>query len=155
MKKSYATLTFALALSALLPLPVLAEGDNQDGRMMGGRCPMMGMTGQGMMGSMMEGGLAYWKAELKISDAQGEAWSGYADAVKGRVNITQGMHEGMMGTMQKGNAVERMDAHIAGMEAMLSSMKAVKPTTEKLYSVLTAEQKKVADQLIGVSCGAM
>ena len=38
---------------------------------------------------------------------------------------------------------------------MVESMKAVKPATDKLYTALTAEQKKVADQLIGVDCGAM
>ena len=40
------------------------------------------------------------------------------------------------------------------MEAMLESMKALKPATEGLYAVLTAEQKTVADDLIGGDCGA-
>ena len=61
----------------------------------------------------------------------------------------------MMDALQKGSAVERMDVGISGIEAMLETMKAVKPATVKLYSVLTAEQKKIADQLIGVDCGAM
>jgi len=34
-------------------------------------------------------------------------------------------------------------------------MKAIKPATVNLCAVLTPEQKKVADQLIGVDCGAM
>jgi hypothetical protein len=38
---------------------------------------------------------------------------------------------------------------------MVESMSAVKPATEKLYGVLTDEQKKIADQLIGNDCGAM
>jgi hypothetical protein len=38
---------------------------------------------------------------------------------------------------------------------MVDSMKAVKPASEKLYAVLTDDQKKVADQLIGEDCGAM
>jgi hypothetical protein len=41
------------------------------------------------------------------------------------------------------------------MEAMVESMKATNPAMEKLYAVLTDEQKKVADQLIGMDCGAM
>jgi DNA-binding transcriptional LysR family regulator len=45
----------------------------------------------------------------------------------------------------------RMDARIKSMETMVDSMKAVKPATEKLYAVLTDEQKKVADQLIGTA----
>jgi len=34
-------------------------------------------------------------------------------------------------------------------------MKAVKPATDRLYTALTDAQKKVADQLIGMDCGAM
>jgi hypothetical protein len=41
------------------------------------------------------------------------------------------------------------------MEAMVETMKAVKPATEKLYAVLSDEQKKIADELIGTDCGAM
>lgn len=66
----------------------------------------------------------------------------------------QGMHEGMVKTMQTGTATERMDARISGMEAMLESMKAMKPVTDGLYAVLTDEQKAVADELIGGDCGA-
>ena len=135
--------------------------------MMGGGCQMMGMMGQGMMGGGMMGGrqakmgamadgrLAYLKGELDITGAQTEAWNGYVEAVKGRVDTMQGMRQGMMEAMQKGSATARMDARIKGMEAMVESMKAVKPATEKLYGVLTDEQKKIADQLIGNDCGAM
>jgi len=38
---------------------------------------------------------------------------------------------------------------------MVDAMKAVKPETETLYTVLTAEQKKIADVLIGQDCGAL
>lgn len=144
--------------------------------MMGGGCPMIGMMGRGMMRSgmggqgtmgqgmmgrgprmdaMAQGRLAYLKRELDITEAQTEAWNGYAEAVRARVDLMQGMRQGMHDTMQKGTATERMDARIAAMEAMIDSMKALKPATEKLYSVLTDEQKKLADQLIGVDCGAM
>jgi len=134
---------------------------------MGGGCATMGMMGQGMMGgrgiwghrggmsAVVDGRLAYLKDELKITDAQSDAWNGYADAANGRAAVMQGMRARMTDAMQKGGAVERMDVRIAGMEAMLESMKAVKPAIEKLYSTLTPEQKKTADQLIGVDCGAM
>ncbi len=69
--------------------------------------------------------------------------------------VMQGRRTGMMDAMDKGNAVNRMDIRIKSMEAMFASMKSVKPATEKLYASLTAEQKKEADQLIGVDCGAM
>ena len=139
--------------------------------MMGGGCPTMGMMGRGglgeggqgqgmmrrqfKMGAMVEGRLAYLKGELDITDAQATAWEGYVSAVKARVELMKGMHESMFETMQKGTATERMDARIAGMEAMLEAMKAMKPATEALYAVLSDEQKKVADELIGTDCGAM
>ncbi len=113
------------------------------------------MGGQPKMGAVVDGRLAYLKGELGITDAQTKAWDAYAAAVKTRTELMQGMHATMVETMQKGTATERMDARIAGMEAMLDSLKALKPATEGLYSVLTDEQKKVADDLIGVDCGAM
>ena len=171
-------LTFALGASALSP--ALAQNADQRGSMtgmMGGGCPMIGMMGQGMMGpgmmapglsgqgmiagrqarigAMVDGRLAYLKGELNITDAQSEAWNGYANAVKGRVDVMQSMRQAMMDAMQKGSATVRMDARIKSMEAMVESMKATNPAMEKLYAVLTDEQKKVADQLIGMDCGAM
>jgi hypothetical protein len=143
--------------------------------MMGGGCPSIGMMGHGRMGqgswsdggwfrgmmgrqpkmgAMVEGRLAYLKGELNITAEQQPAWDAYAAAVTGRVELMQGMHEGMAKTMQSGTATERMDARISGMEAMLESMKAMKPATDGLYSVLKDEQKAVADELIGGDCGA-
>jgi hypothetical protein len=107
------------------------------------------------MGAMVDGRLAYLKGELNIADAQSEAWNGYASAVKGRVDVMQGMRQAMVDAMQKGTAIARMDARVKSMEAIVETMKATKPATEKLYTVLTDEQKKVADQLIGMDCGAM
>ena len=141
--------------------------------MMGG-CPMMGGMGQGMMmgwgmqgmmnpammgmmmgGPAVQGRLAYVKAELGITDAQTAAWDGYASAVNARVTSMQGMHADMMQAMQTGSAMARMDAHIKAMESMVESLKALKPSTEALYAVLTDEQKQKADQLLGGGCGMM
>jgi hypothetical protein len=170
----------ALALTIPSFAPARAQGGMGPGGMMGmmgGGCPMIGMMGQGMMGgssmwgqgnwgsgmmgtqprvdAVVEGRLAYLKGELEITDEQTEAWNGYAEATVDRIDLMQGMRQGMFEAMQSGTAIERMDARIAGMEAMLEAMKALKPATESLYAVLTDEQKKVADQLIGVDCGAM
>ncbi|ODT16302.1 MAG: hypothetical protein ABS35_28855 [Kaistia sp. SCN 65-12] len=183
MKKSFATVALALAMSVIAV--DLSFAQSQAGRMMGmagGGCPMMGMMGQGMMGQGMmgqgpmgqgpmgqgrmagnqemmgaiaENRLTHLKGELKITDAQADVWKAYADAIKARADVMQGMRTSMMDAMDKGGAIERMDIRIKSMEAMVESMKAVKPATEKLYAALTADQKKVADQLIGVDCGAM
>ena len=123
---------------------------------------MQGMMGPGMhgmmdqgYGPMMEGRLAYLKAELAITDAQTDAWSGYVSAVQARATTMQSMHATMMQAMQSGSAVERMQAHTQAMQSMVESMKALLPATEALYKVLTDEQKKKADLLLGSGCCMM
>jgi opacity protein-like surface antigen len=174
MNKLLTTAALALALSATALSPAVAQPIDQPGPgmgMMGGGCPMMGMMGRGMgpgmrgrgmmgqrqahMDAIIEGRLAYLKTELAITEAQTAAWNGYADAVKARVAAMQDRRKTMMETMQKGSAIERMDARIKSMETMVAAMTAVKPPMEKLYESLTDEQKTIADQLIGNDCGAM
>ncbi len=41
------------------------------------------------------------------------------------------------------------------MEAMVESLKALKPVSEGLYAVLTGPQKEKADTLLGGHCGMM
>jgi hypothetical protein len=134
-----------------------------------GGCPRMGdMMGSGghdmgkgmrhgMMHSvpMMEARLAYIKADLEITEAQMPAWDAYAEAVRARHGAMDGVHADMMKAKESGNVVERMDARIKAMERMVDSLKALKPATEALYAVLTDEQKKKADQLLGGRCGMM
>jgi hypothetical protein len=158
-----ATLLFGLAFS----MPSSAQIHSHGAGMMGGGCPMMEMMGGGMMdrgmmgdrqahmGGIAEGRLAFLKSELAITDKQTEAWNGYAKAVKAGVATMQEMHAGMMGAVEKGTAIERMDARIKGMQGMVEAISALKPATAMLYDALTPEQKKVADELIGVGCGGM
>ena len=175
MNTSFATAALAFAVGAAAITPAFAQAGAPAGRMKGmagGGCPMLGMMGEGLMGrgmmgqgkmkdkevqmgAMADGRLVNLKTELKITDAQAGVWKAYADAIKARVDVMQGTRTGMMDAMDKGGAIERMDIRIKGMEAMVESMKVVKPATEQLYAALTAEQKKVADQLIGADCGAM
>ena len=174
------TLAFIAPLVAAAGSPSFAQsaGEMPMMGMMGGGCLMMqdmadqGMTGQTMMGqtmmgqnmmakgmgnmaAMIEGRLAYLKSALGITQEQEPVWISYVDTVKSQVAAMQAMHQNMIEVMQKGSAVDRMDARIGAMEAMLDAMKAMKPATEKLYAGLKDEQKKLADQLIGTHCGAM
>ena len=116
----------------------------------------MGMK-HGMMHSvpMMEARLAYIKADLEITEAQTAAWDAYANAVRARHAAKESMHPDMMKAKESGSALERMDARIKAMETMVDSLKTLKPATEALYAVLTDEQKKKADQMLGGRCGMM
>ena len=172
MTKLLITATFALAMCAVAPTVATAQTNASGMSMMGGSCPMMGMMGQGrsgqgmMSGSMMgtqqsnmsamaDTRLADLKDKLKITGPETDAWNGYADAVKARVETMQSVHATMMTAMKAGSAVDRMNARISSMQAMVDAMKAVSPAITKLYSVLTVEQRTIADQLIGMDCGAM
>jgi hypothetical protein len=143
---------------------MMGRGGKSDGQGMDcprmGKSKMGGMMGKGMMGKgpgmmpsrpMMEARLAYIKADLEITDAQEDAWNGYADAVRAGFTATESAREAMKG----GNAMERMDARIKAAEAKLENLKTLKPATEALYDVLTDEQKKKADTLLGGGCGMM
>lgn len=150
------------------PMQQMPMGQGMMG-MMG--CPMMGMMGQdgmqGMMGmpAMMgrgmmmspaamgpqvEGRLAYLKAELGITEAQAAAWKQYEDAVRSRTSAMQVTRQEMMKAMQGGTLADRMKARISMMEGMLATMKAQSAGLESLYKMLTDDQKKKADQLLGM-----
>ena len=146
MTRLFPTLVLSAALTAAALSPALAQGFGWPGTMMGG---------QPRLGALVGGRLAYLKAELGITEAQTEAWNGYAAAVEARIEGMQAIHTSMWETLQQGTALERMDARIASMESMLEAMKALKPATEALYAALSDEQKKLADELIGLDCGAM
>jgi len=144
-------------------------GQDMGGQDMSG-CPMMGdMMGFGRRGMkqgmghgammhsvpMMEGRLAYIKADLEVTDAQMAAWDAYANAVRARHATMEGMRAELMKSKESGSALQRLDARIKAMESRLDSLKALKPVTEGLYAVLSDEQKKKADQLLGGGCGMM
>lgn len=65
--------------------------------------------------AVVDGQLAYLKAELGITDAQTRVWDDYVKAVKDRATAKQAMHASMMQVMQSGTALERMQVHIQPM----------------------------------------
>lgn len=169
MKQNLRILVGALVGTVTLGVGVALAEDTQpqmpmtDQGMMGGQGMgpgMMGQYGMGMMGHgvmndmgpMMEGRLAYMKAELGITAEQTAAWGDYAKAVKERVSSMQKTRTEMMKVMHSGSALDRLDARTKAMENMVESLKAVRPAVVALYNALTADQKKKADALIGMDC---
>ena len=138
-----------------------------------------GMMGHGMMPMMdpsqhIEGRLAFLKTELKITDAQAPQWTAYADALRANAKrmselMTEMMSSGMMnygtmsygtmmwnqGTMMQGqrgpgmSLPDRLDWAEQHMAAHMEMLQAIKGPTEELYAVLSTEQKRVADQIMG------
>jgi hypothetical protein len=130
--------------------------DQMPGRMMdmvSAGCPMMGMMGGTDASAFTEGRIAFLKAELGISDAQKSAWEAYAAALKKNLEGMQATRQTMMKVMQTMSPVARVDARISMMESRLSTLKEIKPVLVTLYSALTDDQKRKADQLlIGMGC---
>jgi len=114
-----------------------------------------GMMGQGMMmcrmGEHIDGRLAYLKAELKITDAQLPQWNAFADALRGS-GQKAAQHCAMMkeqdGAIMSAALPERLNMMEQHMTMHLESMRAIKAVLQPLYSVLSDDQKKIADGLM-------
>lgn len=117
-------------------------------------CPMMGMMMGGTeMPAFGEGRIAFLKAELAITASQQGPWDTYAAALKKNFATMQGMRQGMMTALEGKTPVERLEAHVAAMEARLAALKEIKPALTALYAALTEEQKRKADQILtGMGC---
>ena len=134
-------------------MPGGMSGMGQNNGMMGGN--MMAMMGSmmpmmsGMMSSHVEGRLAFLKTELKITADQSAAWDRFADAYRAAGTSMHAMQGSMMAMMQ-GDLPSRFAAHQKMMSAHLDAMKAISGPLDALYAVLSADQKKSADDLIGM-----
>ena len=122
------------------------------GRMMSMMSMMRMMQGGDGMGLMpfdhIEGRIAFYKAELGITDAQLPQWNAFADALR---NGAKDMRTAMATAMQAGmpaTAPARADAMVQMMSARLDAMKATAAAGKVLYAVLSDAQKKTADELM-------
>jgi hypothetical protein len=142
-----------------------------------GGMQMGGMGGHDMgsgMGAMMrkmtcgfaehlDGRLAYFKAELKLTDAQQAAWTSFTDAYRAAAQTAlqkcaaldaasadHAKHHGVLGHLTM------MEHH---MTDHLEVVRALKAAIEPLFATLTEEQKKAAEQamsgVMGVGMGGM
>ena len=96
----------------------------------------------------IEGRIAFYKAELGITDAQLPQWNAFADALR---NGAKGMQMAIATAMQAGmpaTAPARADAMVQMMSARLDAMKATAAASKALYAVLSDAQKKTADELL-------
>ena len=158
------TLTFAT--------PAIASDDEGGwrhgwgmGRMMQGwgRGPMMGYEENAML-DRIDGRLAFLKTELKITEAQSEAWNEMAMAIRTTSDMHNSMMREMMKEMHDGEFFkkplpDRLVLHETHMEARLEQIKAVREAVDKLYIVLDDTQKKAADEIMlptmGMGMGGM
>jgi hypothetical protein len=103
----------------------------------------------------IDGQIAFYKAELKITDAQSPQWNIFVDALRGSAaRLRQSMAHGN-DAKDVVTAPERMQRRIMMLTAQLDAGQAILAAAAPLYAVLTDEQKKVADELMSERMSAM
>lgn len=139
-----------------------APGAAGNGMMMGGNMPqmaqmmrtmMMMQHGMGPAGMMplghIEGQIAFYKAELHITDAQLPQWNAFADALRANATTARAAMQKGMQAGDSATAPEQMERRITMLSTQLDTMKAMLAVAKPLYAVLTDEQKKTSDELMG------
>jgi hypothetical protein len=135
---------------------------------MGGKMPMMDMMqkmammrqpggGMGMATiDRVEGRIAFLRAELKITDAQNEAWNAFADALRTNAKSLGEVRSSMMAAMAaQQNLVERFSLQEKWLAARLEGTRTIKAALANLIGALSDDQKKAADELLAPHMGMM
>ena len=127
-----------------------------------GMMRMMGMIGPGNGMSTIdhiEGRIAFLRAELKITDAQMSAWNAFADALRANAKKLGEVRAAMMSRSGAGQQpltlADRLDLQEQWLVARLEGIRAIKPAFVSLFSTLTDEQEKTANELLAPHMGMM
>src|SRR6516162_9299401 len=169
MKKAILAAAIATALGATLGLAQAPTASGQQGMM--GNMPMLNiMNMMGMMSMMgggpagmatidrIEGRIAFLRTELKITDAQTNAWNSFADALRTNAKKLGEVRTSMMSHMgaaqqQPPALTERLNLQEQWLIARLEETRAMKSALTNLYVVLTEDQRKTANELLGLHMG--
>ena len=89
------------------------------------------------------------RAALSLTDAQQPAWQTFADKVMAQAHLRQDERKAMENAPDEAPAPQRM-AHAAEMmQQHAHSMSDVAAAAQRLYDLLTAEQRKTFDDMAG------
>ncbi len=138
----------------------MESGTLMGGCMMGGG--MMGegnMRQRGMAEGMMHGGdsaamvdrhLADTKAALNITAAQEPAWQAFATQAKQQAEAMQTMRGKLQDADANATAPDRMQARTQLLQQRLTGMEAMTKALKHLYTVLSPEQRTIANQRLSM-----
>ena len=113
-----------------------------------------GMDGLEML-DHVEGRIAFLRAELKITDAQTSAWSGFADALRARAKMLGELRSTMMGNTGSETLLDRLTAQEKWLSARLDATRSLRTTLGNLVATFSDEQKTAADELLAPNLGIM
>ena len=128
----------------------------QSMRMMGPGAAGMGMAGMGTI-ERVEGRIAFIRAELKITDAQANAWNAFAGALRANAQKLGALRPAMM--PQSGSSgpaqtlADRLDVQERWLAARLEGTRAIKAAFTPLFGTFSEDQKKTATELLGPHLG--
>ena len=121
---------------------------------------VMGTTGDSPAGMGMidhvEGRIAFLRTELKVTDAQANVWNAFADALRANAKKLGEARASMMSHMTAGPQQalsERLDLQEQWLAARLEGTRAIKSAFTNLFGVLSDDQKKTANELLGPHLG--
>lgn len=123
--------------------------------------PDMGVHGMGQRGMAMidrvEGRIAFLRTELKITDAQAKVWNDFAQSLRDNAKRLAAVRDAVAksaGTSTP-TIVQRLETQERWLTARLEGTRAIKLTADHLYAALSPDQKKSADDLLGMHMGLM
>jgi len=118
-----------------------------------------GRHGAMMAPQHIEGRLAFLKTELKITDTQLPQWNAFAEAMRAQAKVRAERHDAHKAKREaRGHGEhereskplpERFSAMEKMMQERLQHVQRYRAAVEPLYGVLTPEQRKTADKLLG------
>ncbi len=138
----------------------MESGSMMGGGMMGGSMMDEGnMRQRGMAEGMMHGGdsaamvdrhLADTKAALNITAAQEPAWQAFATQAKQQAETMQTMRGKLRDADADATAPDRMQARTQLLQQRLTGMEAMTKALKHLYTVLSPEQRTIANQRLSM-----
>jgi hypothetical protein len=118
------------------------------GMMMQGRTSPMDSIGLKSPFAHIEGQIAFYRAELRITDAQAPLWNGFADVLRANAKTMQTAFARAAPGSAPGTIIEQIDRRSALLTVQLDALKAMAAAGKPLYAAFSDEQKKLADELL-------
>ena len=93
----------------------------------------------------VEARIAELHKELKITDAQGDLWNGFAQVMRDNSQTMQSLADQRSSNQKTMSAVDDLASYEAITEAHVEGLKKLVPAFQALYDAMSPEQKKTAD----------
>lgn len=143
-------------------MPMMGGGAGMAAQGMAGGRAQPGMLGMGAQGmgpgtgvDRIEGRLAFVRAEVGISEAQGVAWDAFVEAVRSAVRPAGKPAAGVPDGGAAPTLAQRLETQDAQLGGRLDDVRAMRAALAKLYEVLTEDQRAAAEMLIPEMLGAV